>query len=52
MEELASARAVCEPSELIETIRPGLQQELQWRRGMLCRVLSGGALKRGDAIVL
>jgi MOSC domain-containing protein YiiM len=52
MEELSTARAVFEPSELMETIRPGLQQELQGRRGMLCRVLSGGALQRGDAIIL
>ncbi len=44
--------AVCEPCELMEAIRPGLQQELQGRRGMLCRVLSGGTLKCGDAIVL
>jgi MOSC domain-containing protein YiiM len=43
---------VCEPCELMEAIRPGLQQELQGRRGMLCRVLRGGTLKRGDAIVV
>jgi len=44
--------AVCEPCELMETIRPGLQRELQGRRGMLCRVLSGGALQPGDSIVV
>ena len=49
---LLEVSAVCEPCELMETIRPGLQQELQGRRGMLCRVLSGGTLKRGDAIVV
>ncbi len=43
---------VCEPCELMETIRPGLQQELQGRRGMLCRVLRGGALRPGDSIVV
>ncbi|HYW65980.1 MAG TPA: MOSC domain-containing protein [Candidatus Dormibacteraeota bacterium] len=49
---LLEVSAVCEPCEQMEAIRPGLQQELQGRRGMLCRVLSGGTLKRGDAIVL
>ena len=49
---LFEVSAVCEPCELMETIRPGLQQDLQGRRGMLCRVLSGGMMQRGDAIVL
>jgi MOSC domain-containing protein YiiM len=49
---LLEVSAVCEPCELMEAIRPGLQQELQGRRGMLCRVLGGGTLKPGDAIVL
>jgi len=49
---LLEVSAVCEPCEQMEAIRPGLQQELQGRCGMLCRVLSGGTLKRGDAIVL
>jgi len=44
--------AACEPCELMESIRPGLQQALLGRRGMLCRVLSGGMLQRGDAIVM
>src|SRR6266568_8492341 len=33
---------VCTPCDLMETIRPGLRQELWGRRGMLCRVLQGG----------
>jgi MOSC domain-containing protein YiiM len=44
--------AVCEPCELMEKIRAGLMAELQGRRGMLCRVLRGGVVKQGDAIVL
>ena len=44
--------AVCDPCEQIEALRPGLQAEMQGRRGMLCRVLTGGTLKRGDAIQL
>jgi MOSC domain-containing protein YiiM len=42
--------AVCEPCELMETIRPGLQRELEGRRGMLCWVLRGGTLQPGDSI--
>jgi MOSC domain-containing protein YiiM len=41
---------VCDPCELMETIRPGLQKELQGRRGMLCRVLRGGTLQPGDTL--
>lgn len=44
--------AVCDPCELMETIRPGLMNELQGRRGMLCRVLRGGMIRRGDRIDL
>ena len=42
--------AVCDPCEQIEALRPGLQAAMQGRRGMLCRVVRGGLLKRGDAI--
>jgi MOSC domain-containing protein YiiM len=43
--------AVCDPCEQIEALRPGLQAEMQGRRGMLCRVLTGGTLERGDVII-
>jgi len=43
--------AVCEPCELMEQIRPGLMMELTARRGMLCRVVSGGIVRPGDGIV-
>jgi MOSC domain-containing protein YiiM len=42
--------AVCTPCDLMETIRPGLRRELWGRRGMLCRVLEGGVIRRGDHI--
>ena len=42
--------AVCDPCEQIEARRPGLRAEMQGRRGMLCRVLTGGTLQRGDVI--
>src|SRR5579859_2048236 len=44
--------AVCDPCEQIEALRPGLQAEMQGRRGMLCRVVRGGILRRGDEIVV
>ncbi len=34
----------------MEAIRPGLRKELWGRRGMLCRVLDGGVIRRGDPI--
>ena len=42
--------AVCTPCDQMEAIRPGLRKELWGRRGMLCRVLDGGMIRRGDAI--
>jgi len=42
--------AVCTPCDPREAIRPGLQKELWGRRGMLCRVLEGGMIRRGDFI--
>jgi MOSC domain-containing protein YiiM len=40
----------CNPCDLMEAIRPGLRKELWGRRGMLCRVLEGGVIRRGDSI--
>ena len=42
--------AVCTPCDQTEAIRPGLRKELWGRRGMLCRVLDGGVIRRGDSI--
>jgi MOSC domain-containing protein YiiM len=41
---------VCTPCDQMEAIRPGLRKELWGRRGMLCRVLEGGVIRRGDSI--
>jgi len=38
------------PCDLLEKIRPGLRRELRGRRGMLCRVIAGGMIRRGDNI--
>jgi MOSC domain-containing protein YiiM len=44
--------AVCDPCEQIEALRPCLQAAMQGRRGMLCKVVRGGMLRRGDEIVV
>jgi len=46
------ASLVCDPCEQIEALRPGLQAEMQGKRGMLCKVTRGGLLKAGDEIEL
>jgi MOSC domain-containing protein YiiM len=43
---------VCDPCELMEEIRPGLQAELEGRRGMLARVLKTGEVSVGDQLQL
>lgn len=42
--------AVCTPCDQLEKVRPGLRRELWGRRGMLCRVTSGGTIRRGDSM--
>lgn len=42
--------AVCTPCDELERVRPGLRKELWGRRGMLCRVIEGGIIRRGDPI--
>lgn len=41
---------VCTPCNQMERIRPGLRKELSGRRGMLCSVLEGGIIRRGDLL--
>jgi len=41
---------ICHPCDQLEKIRPGLRREMRGRRGMLCRVLQGGMIRRGDTI--
>ena len=40
----------CTPCERMDGIRPGLQEELRGRRGMLCKVVKGGRIRCGDSI--
>jgi MOSC domain-containing protein YiiM len=37
---------------LMEEIRAGLMREVVGRRGMLCRVVKSGVVRRGDGIVV
>jgi len=43
---------ICDPCELMEEVRPGLQAEIDGRRGMLARVLKSGQVAMGDPITL
>lgn len=40
----------CEACGQLDAIRPGLARRLGARRGVLARVLSGGAIRTGDAV--
>jgi MOSC domain-containing protein YiiM len=42
--------APCHPCSRMEEIRKGLQEELRGRRGILCRVVRAGRIRRGDTI--
>jgi MOSC domain-containing protein YiiM len=43
---------ICDPCELMEEIRPGLQAELEGKRGMLAKVVKAGRVTRGDEVTL
>lgn len=47
---LLEVTTVCTPCDQLEKIRRGLRRELYGRRGMLCRVVQGGMIRRGDSI--
>lgn len=40
----------CEPCSHMDEIRMGLREGLKDRRGVLCRVIQGGEISRGDRI--
>jgi MOSC domain-containing protein YiiM len=42
----------CQPCGRMDELRPGLQEALRGRRGVLCRVVAGGIIRRGDRIEL
>lgn len=49
---ILEATGECEPCQMVEDIRPGLQAALDHKRGMLFRVIEGGAINIGDEIVM
>lgn len=49
-EALLEVTLPCEPCARMDDIRPGLQEELRGRRGMLCQVVKGGVIRCGDRI--
>lgn len=40
----------CTPCHQMDEIRPGLKEALHGRRGVLCRVVVSGRIRRGDRI--
>ena len=42
----------CAPCEYMNSVRAGLQQEIEGRRGTLCRVINGGFINVGDPVEL
>lgn len=40
----------CTPCHQMDEIREGLQEAIRGRRGVLCRVVEAGRIRRGDAI--
>ena len=51
-EALFEITMVCDPCSRMDEIRPGLQQELMDRRGMLARVIETGEVAAGDEVQL
>ncbi len=49
-EALLEITKECEPCRQMDAIRQGLQEALRGRRGILCRVIEPGPIRRGDAI--
>ena len=49
---ILEVRMPCDPCEFIEGIRPGLQEAMQGKRGVLCRVIQTGVTRCGDQIEL
>jgi MOSC domain-containing protein YiiM len=49
-EALLEITKECEPCHQMDSIRQGLQEALRGRRGVLCRVIESGQIRRGDAI--
>jgi MOSC domain-containing protein YiiM len=51
-EALLEITKPCTPCHQMDEIREGLQERLRGRRGILCRVVQSGKIRRGERIVL
>lgn len=49
-EAILEVTVPCEPCKHMDAIRPGLKDELQGRRGTMCRVIEGGLIRRSDSL--
>lgn len=49
-EALLEVTKPCSPCHQMDEIRQGLQEALRGRRGLLCRVVEPGRIRRGDRI--
>ena len=49
-EVLLEVTKPCEPCHLMDEIRQGLQDAIRGRRGLLCRVVKPGRIRRGDRV--
>lgn len=49
-EALLEVTKPCEPCHLMDEIREGLQEAIRGRRGLLCRVVESGRIRRGDRV--
>jgi MOSC domain-containing protein YiiM len=49
-EALFEVTMACTPCSQMDDVRQGLRKEIRGRRGMLCRVVKGGIIRRGDPI--
>jgi MOSC domain-containing protein YiiM len=51
-EVLLEVTKPCTPCHQMDEIRQGLQEAIRGRRGLLCRVVESGRIRRGDRIEL
>ena len=49
-EALLEVTQPCTPCHQMDEIRQGLQEALRGRRGLLCRVVESGPIRRGDRV--
>ena len=51
-EALLEVTKPCTPCHQMDEIREGLQEAIRGRRGIMCRVVASGGIRRGDRIEL